>query len=119
MVFTKVNFSKNNIGTNEKVQINCTVKNTGKVLGDEVVQLYIRDELASVSRPIKELKGFQRIALNPGEQKSLTFELGPKEFTMLNKEMKRVVEPGDFRIMIGASSKDIRLRGILTVEEYE
>ena len=98
------------------MQINCTIKNSGKTAGDEVVQLYIRDELASVSRPIKELKGFQRITLKAGEQTQLTFELGPEEFTMLNKEMERVVEPGDFRIMLGASSKDIRLRGILTVE---
>jgi beta-glucosidase len=114
--YSALAFSKNSIGTSETVDVTCVVKNKGKVKGDEVVQLYIRDELASVSRPIMELKGFQRISLNPGEQKQVTFALGPEELTMLNKEMKRVVEPGDFRIMIGASSKDIRLRGILKVE---
>ncbi len=114
--YSNLDFSKNRIGTDETVQVSCTVKNTGKVAGDEVVQLYIRDELASVSRPIKELKGFQRITLNSGEEKTLTFVLGPDELSMLNLEMERVVEPGDFRIMIGASSKDIRLRGILEVE---
>jgi beta-glucosidase len=114
--YSDLKFSKNNIGTNESVQITCKVKNAGKLAGDEVVQLYLRDELASVSRPIKELKGFQRVALKAGEQKTLIFELGPEELSMLNKEMERVVEPGDFRIMIGASSKDIRLRGILNVE---
>ena len=114
--YSDLTFSENDIGTNETVSINCSVKNIGNVRGDEVVQLYIRDELASVSRPIKELKGFQRISLIPGENKILTFELGPEELSMLNREMERVVEPGDFRIMIGASSKDIKLRGILKVK---
>ncbi|MCB9300900.1 MAG: glycoside hydrolase family 3 C-terminal domain-containing protein [Lewinellaceae bacterium] len=109
-------FGKNPIGRDETVRISCSVKNTGKVKGDEVVQLYLRDELASVSRPVKELKGFQRISLEPGEQKQITFELGPEALSMLDKALKRVVEPGDFRIMIGASSKDIRLRGILVVD---
>ena len=113
--YSDLKFSDNNIGTDKTVDIYCTVKNTGNFTGDEVVQLYIRDELASVSRPIKELKGFQRITLKPGEQKEITFTLGPEELSMLNTEMKRVVEPGDFRILIGASSKDIRLRGILKV----
>ena len=114
--YSNLKFSKNQINTDETVKISFKVKNVGKVKGDEVVQLYIRDELASVARPIVELKGFQRVTLNSGQQKKLTFELGPEELTMLNKEMKRVVEPGDFRIMIGASSKDIRLRGMLKVK---
>jgi len=114
--YSDLKFSENTIAPNENVVVTCSVKNTGKVSGEEVVQLYIRDVLASVSRPIKELKGFQRIALKPGEQQTVSFELTPETFTMLNKEMERVVEPGDFRIMIGASSKDIRLRGILKVE---
>ncbi|WP_372775417.1 glycoside hydrolase family 3 N-terminal domain-containing protein [Mangrovibacterium sp.] len=114
--YSDLNFSKNRIATNESVSITCTVKNTGKTKGDEVVQLYLRDELSSVSRPIKELKGFQRISLNPGESKQLTFTLLPDDLSMLNAAMERVVEPGDFRIMIGASSKDIRLRGILNVK---
>ncbi|MCB0558975.1 MAG: glycoside hydrolase family 3 C-terminal domain-containing protein [Phaeodactylibacter sp.] len=114
--YSGLTFSKNSIGREETVAVTCSVKNTGQVAGDEVVQLYIRDELASVSRPVKELKGFQRISLEPGGQRSITFELGPEELSMLNKEMQRVVEPGKFRVMIGASSKDIRLRGILEVK---
>lgn len=114
--YSNLKFSKNNMAANENVVVTCSIENTGEVSGEEVVQLYIRDELASVARPIKELKGFKRIALKPGEQQTVSFELTPETFTMLNKEMKRMVEPGDFRIMVGASSKDIRLRGILTIE---
>ncbi|GIZ10210.1 glycoside hydrolase family 3 protein [Flavobacterium sp. UMI-01] len=114
--YADLQFSKNNINPNDKITVSFTVKNTGAVAGDEVVQLYIRDELASVSRPIKELKGFQRINLKAGETKKLSFQVGPDELSMLDKDLKRLVEAGDFRIMIGASSKDIRLRGILTVK---
>lgn len=114
--YSNLEFSKNNINPNEITTVSFTVKNTGSVDGDEVVQLYIRDELASVSRPIKELKGFQRIALKAGETKKLSFQLGTEELSMLDKDLKKLVEAGDFRIMIGASSKDIRLRGILNVK---
>lgn len=114
--YSKLTFSQNAIAPDGSVMVSCSVKNTGDVKGEEVVQLYLRDELASVSRPIKELKGFQRISLNPGEEKVIHFTLGFDELSMLNKEMKRVVEPGDFRIMIGSSSKDIKLRGILEVK---
>ncbi|WP_232829216.1 glycoside hydrolase family 3 N-terminal domain-containing protein [Aureibaculum luteum] len=114
--YSDLKFSKNNIQPEDSVNITCTVKNVGKTNGDEVVQLYIRDELASVARPIKELKGFQRISLKAGEDQKVTFQLGPEELSMLDKDLKRLVESGDFRIMIGASSKDIRLRGILNVK---
>ena len=114
--YSNIEFSKNNISANESVEVSCTIKNAGTVVGDEVVQLYIRDELASVSRPIKELKGFKRITLNPGESQNVTFQLDPEALSMLDKDMKRLVEAGDFRIMLGASSKDIRLRKILTVK---
>lgn len=103
------------IKNNETTQIRCTVKNTGTMDGEEVVQLYIRDELASVARPVKELKGFQKIFLKAGEIKEVVFELTPDLLTMLNEKMNWVVEPGDFRIMLGASSKDIRARAMLTV----
>ena len=114
--YSNLRFSKNIIGIDDSIEISCTVKNTGKLKGDEVVQLYIRDELASVSRPIKELKGFERITLKPGEEIEVTFTLNPDDLSMLNKEMKKVVEPGVFRIMLGASSKDIRLRDTFMVE---
>ena len=95
----------------------CTIKNSSKVDGDEVVQLYVRDLLSSIAQPIKQMKGFQRISLKAGESKEISFEINKETLQMLNEDMKWVVEPGDFRIMIGASSRDIRLREIITVTE--
>jgi beta-glucosidase len=89
--------------------------NAGALAGDEVVQLYVRDELSSVARPVMELAGFQRVHLEPGQSADVVFELGPDRLRMLDERMRRVVEPGAFRVMVGASSKDIRLRGQLTV----
>jgi beta-glucosidase len=97
------------------VTIRCKVKNTGKVAGAEVVQLYVRDVLASLARPVLELKGFQRIQLAPGEERELVFRLPVEELRMLDADLRWVVEPGAFRVMVGSSSKDIRLRGHLTV----
>jgi beta-glucosidase len=94
-----------------------SIKNTGDKAGDEVVQLYIHDVLASVSRPVMELKGFQRIHLNAGESKTIAFTITPGMLSMLNKDLQTVIEPGDFRIMIGASSRDIRLKETLMVKE--
>jgi beta-glucosidase len=93
------------------------VKNVGNVEGDEVIQLYIRDMLASVARPVMELKGFLRIHLLPGQTKEISFAITPAMLSMLDKDLKAVVEPGDFRIMIGASSRDIRLKETLTIHE--
>ena len=90
--------------------------NTGDFDGEEVVQLYIKDLFASLARPVMELKGFQRVYLKKGETKELVFEITPEMLEMLDEAMNRVVEPGEFRIMIGASSNDIRLRGIFEVE---
>ena len=81
------------------------------------MQLYLHDELASVARPVKELKGFQRISLNPGEEKEIQFIITPEMLTMLDVNLKEVIEPGKFRIMIGSSSMDIRLREVFEVKE--
>ena len=97
------------------VTIRCKVKNTGKVGGAEVVQLYVRDVLASLARPVLELKGFQRVQLAAGEEREVTFRLPVSELQMLDQNMRWVVEPGAFRILVGSSSKDIRLRGQLNV----
>ena len=78
--------------------------------GDEVVQLYLRDELASLVRPVMELKAFERIALRKGESKTVRFTITPAMLSMIDLDGKAVLEPGDFRIMIGASSKDLRLK---------
>jgi beta-glucosidase len=95
--------------------VRCVVKNTGARPGDEVAQLYVRDVLGSVARPIMELKGFERIGLKPGEEREVVFRLGPEHLRMLDRNLRWIVEPGTFRIMVGSSSKDIRLRGELTV----
>jgi beta-glucosidase len=103
------------LGTSGSTTVQFTVRNTGVFAGDEVAQLYIRDELASVARPVMELAGFQRVHLAPGESRSISIPLANKQLRMLDRDMHWVVEPGQFRIMVGSSSKDIRLRGHLTV----
>jgi beta-glucosidase len=95
--------------------VRCTVKNSGASAGDEVAQLYLRDVLASVARPVMELRGFRRVHLEPGEEQVVSFVLAREHLQMLDRDLKWVVEPGLFRVLIGASSKDIRLRGDLTV----
>ncbi|MFK8054954.1 MAG: glycoside hydrolase family 3 N-terminal domain-containing protein [Saprospiraceae bacterium] len=113
--YSNLRISKEMIAASETATIACTITNTGDYDGDEVVQLYIKDLFASVARPVMELKGFERIHLKKGESKEVMFTLSPSALKMLNEQMERVVESGDFRIMIGASSNDIRLRGTLTV----
>jgi len=84
------------------------VRNTGKVAGDETVQLYIRDKVSSVTRPVLELKGFQRVTLKPGEARTVTFKVDARSLSMWNEKMQRVVEPGDFEIMTGPSSTQLQ-----------
>ncbi|MGA2260598.1 MAG: glycoside hydrolase family 3 C-terminal domain-containing protein, partial [Acidobacteriota bacterium] len=103
------------MGASDTAHVRCTVQNTGTRSGDEVVQLYIRDVLASVARPVIELKGFHRLHLAPGERATVDFTLGPAELSMLDRDMKWLVESGTFRVLVGSSSKDIRLRGEFTV----
>ncbi len=93
------------------VNVSIDVKNTGQRSGDEVVQLYINDEVSSVIRFEKELRGFERINLAPGETKTVSFQLSPEDLQMLDRNMKWIVEPGWFKIMIGSSSTDIRQQG--------
>jgi beta-glucosidase len=95
--------------------VRCRVKNTGDREGDEVVQLYVRDLVASLARPVMELKGFRRLRLRPGEEAEVGFDLGPTDLRMLDDTLQWTVEPGTFRVMVGSSSRDIRLRGELRV----
>ena len=102
------------------VDVTVDVKNTGQVAGDEVVELYINDEVSSVIRFDKELRGFERVNLAPGETKSVHFTLSPEELQMLDRDMKWVVEPGWVKVMVGSSSTDIRQQGrfeILPIEK--
>ncbi|MFZ9207772.1 MAG: glycoside hydrolase family 3 N-terminal domain-containing protein [Sediminibacterium sp.] len=100
----------------DKINVSFVVTNTGKRAGDEVAQLYLRDQIASVARPVQALKGFERIHLQPGASKTITLTLYPEDFEMLNEKMETVIEPGDFIIMIGSSSRDIRLKKTVTLQ---
>jgi beta-glucosidase len=106
-----------NIGPAGKVTVSFTIQNTGKMEGSEIAQLYIRDVKSSVVRPVKELKGFKKVRLAPGEKTLISLDLTPEELQMYDRGMNRVVEPGTFNIMIGGSSEDIRLEGSFDVVE--
>lgn len=114
--YRNLKLSKKEINATEKITASFTLQNTGNREGDEVAQLYIRDMLASVARPVLELKGFKRIRLKAGETKEVSFEITPDMFEMLNAEMKSVIEPGDFRIIIGSSSRELQLKETLSVK---
>ena len=116
--YSDLEISPKVITPDQKATVRLKVTNTGKRAGDEVVQLYTRDIVSSITTYEKNLAGFERIRLKPGETKELTFTLDRKHLELLNADMKWIVEPGEFAIMAGASSEDIRLNGILTVEDY-
>ena len=113
----KPRLAKNKIRRNESTQLLVDVKNTGKRAGTEVVQMYIRDCISSVTRPVKELKGFHKISLRPGETRTVALDITPESLAFYDIHMKYVVEPGEFEIMVGNSSRDTDLQKvILTVE---
>ena len=114
--YSNLTIQPSTLGATGSATISFAVKNTGRVAGDEVAQLYIRDVLASVARPVMQLAGFQRVHLASGESKTVSIPLSNESLRMLDRDMRWVVEPGTFRIMVGSSSKDIRLRGELTVQ---
>jgi beta-glucosidase len=99
------------VPTAGKVAVSCEIGNAGDRRGDEVVQLYVNDDVASVSRPAMELKGFKRVGLEPGEKKRVTFVLSMDQLAFYDRHMRLVVEPGTFRVSVGSSSEDIRLTG--------
>jgi len=103
------------IGVGDSAVVEVTVTNKGAVAGVEVAQLYVRDVVSSVTVPEIALKGFGRVSLQPGESKKVRFVLGPSQLALWNREMKRVVEPGEFKIMVGGASDDIRLTDSLWV----
>lgn len=105
--YSNIVLDKKSINRDEIINASVDVSNTGKYEGEEVVQLYIRDEYASVTRPVKELKGFQKINLKPGDTKKINFKITPDMLSFLNAEMKPVVEAGTFTVMIGGNSVDL------------
>ena len=106
--YSDVKLSANEMAKNGSVTATVTVTNTGKRDADEVVQLYVRDLVASISRPVKELKGFERIHLAAGESKTVTFTIGAEQLSFYNADLKKVVEPGDFDIMVGHDSRNLK-----------
>ena len=108
--YSDLRLSKNKIKNTEAITVSLNVKNAGKVLGEEVVQLYLRDKVGSVVRPIIELKDFQKIQLNAGETKNIQFIIDKEKLSFYNAALQWITEPGDFEVMMGSSSSDIRLR---------
>ena len=123
--YTKFNFSKPVLSTNsfnnidDKITVSVEVTNTGKVAGEEVVQMYIRDQISSYTRPVKELKGYKRVALNAGETKTVELEINAESLAMYDKDYYSVIEAGNFKIMTGNSSTDKDLKtNVLTVTKF-
>jgi len=108
--YSNLQLNKKKIKVNEQVEVSVTITNTGKYIGEEIVQLYLRDKVGSVVRPVKELKDFQKINLKPAESKTVKFFIDKEKLSFYNQELRWVAEPGDFELMIGASSRDIRLK---------
>ncbi len=101
--------STNKFTDDEKVELSLTLTNAGKHAGEEVAQLYIQDLVASVVRPVKELKDFRKVMLKPGESKVLSFTIDREKLSFYNKQLDWIAEPGEFKIMVGTSSDDIKL----------
>ena len=115
---TAPSLAQDQIATTGNTSVTVEVTNTGDVAGQEVVQLYVRDDYSNVTRPVKELRGFEKVALAPGETVRVTFPLGFEELSYLNQNMVYAVEPGTFRIMVGSSSRDADLQTVqLTVTD--
>lgn len=104
--YDKLTLSADKLKTDDVLTAGVNVTNTGKYAGTEVVQLYVQDKVASVTRPVKELKGFRRVTLQPGETKTVTFSLPVSELAFWNIDMKKVVEPGDFKLWLGTNSDE-------------
>ena len=107
---------KTKMKSDEVISIKCRITNTGKFAGEEVVQLYLRDRVASLVRPVKELKDFKKIMLQPGESKIIEFVIDKNKLSFYNQQLDWVAEPGEFEIMIGSSSADIRLKTLIELK---
>ena len=115
--YSNLRLSAQNISPTDSIVVSCDITNTGKRAGDEVVQLYIQDVLSTVTTYEKNLRGFERVHLKPGETRTLSFVIKPEHLQLINEQYQHVVEPGDFKVMMGASSVDIRLEDTFTVIE--
>mgnify|MGYP002421457976 FL=1 len=102
--YGNVRLSSDSMGVDGQIEVTCTVKNTGKVEAAEVVQLYVRDLVASLVRPVRELKGFEKITLKPGESRDVKFTLKASDLAFWNLDMKKIVEPGEFMVWVSKDS---------------
>jgi len=105
--YSNLRLSASSIRARDPLSVSVDVRNSGDRMGDEVVQLYVRDDVASVEEPVKSLKGFRRITLQPGETRTVTFKLGPEALSLYDTRMRRVVEPGSFSVFVGTNSDDV------------
>jgi beta-glucosidase len=113
--YSNLQMEASSIPIGKTLKVSCQVKNIGRSSGQEVVQLYLRDLIASVATPVKELKGFVKVSLAPQETKTVSFQLQPEDMSILNGNLQRTIEPGEFELMIGSSSEKIHLREKYTV----
>ncbi|MBD2721863.1 beta-glucosidase BglX [Hymenobacter armeniacus] len=114
--YSDLKISRPQLKAGESVQVSFTLTNTGKVTGEEVAQLYLRDPVASVVRPLKELKDFRKISLKPGKSQTITFTLDPNKLAFYNNQLQWAAEPGTFNLMVGSASDDIRLEGTVELQ---
>jgi beta-glucosidase len=106
--YSEIKLSSTSITSADSLLVSVDVSNTGSRDGKEVVQLYIRDLVGSVTRPVKELKAFEKISLKPGETKTVSFTLGMKDLSFYNSDLKFVTEPGEFQVFVGGNSRDVK-----------
>jgi beta-glucosidase len=104
--YSDIKISNSEITPTTELEVSVKVTNTGSVKAKEVVQMYIKDEIGSVTRPDKELKGFEKIELNPGESRTISFKINPEMLKFTGLKMEKVLEAGDYTVMLGTSSKD-------------
>jgi beta-glucosidase len=115
--YSNLRISPSEIHPAGNAQVSVDVRNSGTRPGIETAQLYVHEAFAPVSTPVKQLRGFERVALYPGESKTVSFTLAPEDLQLLDLDMRWTLVPGDFEIMVGKSSADIQLKGTLRVRE--
>jgi beta-glucosidase len=115
--YSDLEISPDETGPGGKVHVRATITNSGNRAGADVVQLYINDPISSVSTPVKELKGFRKVWLKAGESTKVQFELGPNHLSLVNRHLEKIVEPGEFKVMIGQSSDNIVLQGTFRITD--
>ena len=116
-VYSNLLMSKKKMNVNDQIEVSVTITNTGQYDGEEIVQLYLRDLVGSIARPVEELKDFKKIKLQAGQGKTVTFVIDREKLSFYNQKLQWVAEPGEFDLMIGASSRDIRLRDTFELTE--